>query len=131
MKTLKIFIYIYKVIIFWVPVTNFNIFNENLWNKLMPQTTSLPYCYTVSLLPDNCSTSILILFLWIYILIQSNFYIRLNISFYICCCFCKPNMINLLPVTGLVCSAILRKLSKKANNVKEQVLSNDLEEHSK
>uniref|UniRef100_K1QH82 Transient receptor potential cation channel subfamily M member 8 n=1 Tax=Magallana gigas TaxID=29159 RepID=K1QH82_MAGGI len=34
-------------------------------------------------------------------------------------------------VTGLVCSAILKKLSKKANNVKEQVLSNDLEEHSK
>ncbi|XP_065938117.1 transient receptor potential cation channel subfamily M member-like 2 isoform X1 [Magallana gigas] len=34
-------------------------------------------------------------------------------------------------LTGLVCSAILKKLSKKANNVKEQVLSNDLEEHSK
>nr|XP_034319464.1 transient receptor potential cation channel subfamily M member-like 2 [Crassostrea gigas] len=34
-------------------------------------------------------------------------------------------------LTGLVCSAILRKLSKKANNVKEQVLSSDLEEHSK
>lgn len=34
-------------------------------------------------------------------------------------------------VTGLVCSAILKKLSKKAGNVKEQVLSNDLENHSK
>lgn len=34
-------------------------------------------------------------------------------------------------VTGLVCSAILRKLSKKASNVKEQILSIDLEEHSK
>nr|XP_034318676.1 transient receptor potential cation channel subfamily M member 2-like [Crassostrea gigas] len=34
-------------------------------------------------------------------------------------------------LTGLVCSAILKKLSKKANNVKEHVLSNDLEEHSK
>lgn len=34
-------------------------------------------------------------------------------------------------VTGLVCSAILKKLSTKANNVKEQILSNDLEEHSK
>lgn len=37
----------------------------------------------------------------------------------------------LIVVTGLVCSAILKKLSKKANNVKEQILSNDLEEHSK
>lgn len=34
-------------------------------------------------------------------------------------------------LTGLVCSAILKKLSKKAGNVKEQVLSNDLENHSK
>lgn len=34
-------------------------------------------------------------------------------------------------LTGLVCSAILKKLSKKANNVKEQILSSDLEEHSK
>ncbi|XP_052693640.1 transient receptor potential cation channel subfamily M member 2-like [Crassostrea angulata] len=34
-------------------------------------------------------------------------------------------------LTGLVCSAILRKLSKKANNVKEQLLSIDLEKHSK
>lgn len=34
-------------------------------------------------------------------------------------------------VTGLVCSAILKKLSEKAGNVKEQVLSNDLEKHSK
>lgn len=34
-------------------------------------------------------------------------------------------------LTGLVCSAILKKLSTKANNVKEQILSNDLEEHSK
>eukprot|EP00105_Crassostrea_gigas_P038065 XP_019922213.1 PREDICTED: uncharacterized protein LOC105326905 isoform X5 [Crassostrea gigas] len=34
-------------------------------------------------------------------------------------------------LTGLVCSAILRKLSKKASNVKEQILSIDLEEHSK
>lgn len=33
-------------------------------------------------------------------------------------------------LTGLVCSAILKKLSKKANNVKEQILSIDLEEHS-
>lgn len=41
------------------------------------------------------------------------------------------NNILSFEVTGLVCSAILKKLSKKANNVKEQVLSNDLEEHSK
>lgn len=34
-------------------------------------------------------------------------------------------------LTGLVCSAILKKLSKKANNVKEQILASDLEEHSK
>lgn len=34
-------------------------------------------------------------------------------------------------LTGLVCSAILGKLSKKASNVKEQVLSNDLAKHSK
>nr|XP_034319204.1 uncharacterized protein LOC109618232 isoform X3 [Crassostrea gigas] len=34
-------------------------------------------------------------------------------------------------LTGLVCSAILKKLSKKANNVKEQILSNELAEHSK
>lgn len=34
-------------------------------------------------------------------------------------------------VTGLVCAAVLGKLSKKAGNVKEQVLSNDLEKHSK
>nr|XP_034320577.1 transient receptor potential cation channel subfamily M member-like 2 [Crassostrea gigas] len=34
-------------------------------------------------------------------------------------------------LTGLVCSAILKKLSKKANNLKEQILSVDLEEHSK
>lgn len=35
-----------------------------------------------------------------------------------------------LSVTGLVSSAILKKLSKKANNVKEQILSRDLENHS-
>ncbi|XP_056002348.1 uncharacterized protein LOC125661864 isoform X2 [Ostrea edulis] len=34
-------------------------------------------------------------------------------------------------LTGLVCSALLQKLANKANNVKEQVLSSDLEEHSK
>nr|XP_034319165.1 transient receptor potential cation channel subfamily M member-like 2 isoform X2 [Crassostrea gigas] len=34
-------------------------------------------------------------------------------------------------LTGLVCAAVLGKLSKKAGNVKEQVLSNDLEKHSK
>nr|XP_034320576.1 transient receptor potential cation channel subfamily M member-like 2 isoform X2 [Crassostrea gigas] len=34
-------------------------------------------------------------------------------------------------LTGLLCSAILKKLSKKASNVKEQLLSNDLEQHSK
>ncbi|XP_062596063.1 transient receptor potential cation channel subfamily M member-like 2 [Saccostrea cucullata] len=34
-------------------------------------------------------------------------------------------------LTGLVCSAILQKLSVKAGNVKEQILSNDLAEHSK
>jgi hypothetical protein len=34
-------------------------------------------------------------------------------------------------VTGLVSSAVLDKLANKANNVKEQILSNDLEEHSK
>lgn len=34
-------------------------------------------------------------------------------------------------VTGLVCSAFLKKLSKKANNIKEQILSIELEEHSK
>lgn len=34
-------------------------------------------------------------------------------------------------LTGLVCSAILKKLSKKADNIKEQVLSCELEEHSK
>lgn len=40
-------------------------------------------------------------------------------------------MVHLIAVTGLVCSAILKKLSRKANNVKEQILSNELEEHSK
>ncbi|XP_062589311.1 transient receptor potential cation channel subfamily M member-like 2 [Saccostrea cucullata] len=34
-------------------------------------------------------------------------------------------------LTGLVCSAVLQKLSNKAGNVKEQILSNDLLEHSK
>lgn len=34
-------------------------------------------------------------------------------------------------LTGLVCTAFLNKLSKKANNIKEQILSIDLEEHSK
>nr|XP_034320574.1 transient receptor potential cation channel subfamily M member 2-like isoform X2 [Crassostrea gigas] len=34
-------------------------------------------------------------------------------------------------LTGLICSAMLKKLSKKANNVKEQVLAKDLEEHSR
>ncbi|XP_078329891.1 transient receptor potential cation channel subfamily M member 2-like [Crassostrea virginica] len=33
-------------------------------------------------------------------------------------------------LTGLVCSAILKKLAKKANNVKEQILSTDLAEHA-
>lgn len=40
-------------------------------------------------------------------------------------------IVNFIAVTGLVCSAILKKLSKKANNVKEQILSNELAEHSK
>lgn len=34
-------------------------------------------------------------------------------------------------MTGLICSAMLKKLSNKANNVKEQVLAKDLEEHSR
>ncbi|XP_078329885.1 transient receptor potential cation channel subfamily M member-like 2 [Crassostrea virginica] len=34
-------------------------------------------------------------------------------------------------LTGLVCSAVLKKLSMKANNVKEQILSTDLADHSK
>ncbi|XP_056002332.1 uncharacterized protein LOC130049150 isoform X2 [Ostrea edulis] len=34
-------------------------------------------------------------------------------------------------LTGLVCSALLQKLANKANNVKEQILSSELEEHSK
>lgn len=34
-------------------------------------------------------------------------------------------------LTGLVCSAILKELSNNASNVKEQVLSKDLEDHSK
>nr|XP_034329613.1 transient receptor potential cation channel subfamily M member-like 2 isoform X2 [Crassostrea gigas] len=34
-------------------------------------------------------------------------------------------------LTGLICAAILQKLSKKADNVKEQILSNELENHSK
>ncbi|XP_056002346.1 transient receptor potential cation channel subfamily M member 2-like isoform X2 [Ostrea edulis] len=34
-------------------------------------------------------------------------------------------------LTGLVCSALLQKLAIKANNVKEQILSSELEEHSK
>ncbi|XP_056002358.1 transient receptor potential cation channel subfamily M member 2-like [Ostrea edulis] len=34
-------------------------------------------------------------------------------------------------LTGLVSSAVLRKLANKANNVKEQILSSELEEHSK
>lgn len=40
-------------------------------------------------------------------------------------------LVYIFAVTGLVCSAILKKLSKKANNLKEQILSVDLEEHSK
>lgn len=40
-------------------------------------------------------------------------------------------LVYIFAVTGLVCSAILKKLSKKANNVKEQILSVDLKEHSK
>lgn len=39
-------------------------------------------------------------------------------------------MVYSIVVTGLVCSAILKRLSKKANNVKEQILSKELEEHS-
>lgn len=46
-------------------------------------------------------------------------------------CFVYNKIVNFIAVTGLVCSAILKKLSKKANNVKEQILSNDLAEHSK
>lgn len=34
-------------------------------------------------------------------------------------------------LTGLICAAILQKLSKKADNVKEQILSNELKNHSK
>ncbi|XP_056002354.1 transient receptor potential cation channel subfamily M member 2-like isoform X2 [Ostrea edulis] len=34
-------------------------------------------------------------------------------------------------MTGLVCSALLQKLANKANNVKEHILSSELEEHSK
>lgn len=44
------------------------------------------------------------------------------------------NLIQNVPyfvVTGLVCSAILEKLSEKVSDVNEQVLSKDLEEHSK
>uniref|UniRef100_K1PW66 Transient receptor potential cation channel subfamily M member 3 n=1 Tax=Magallana gigas TaxID=29159 RepID=K1PW66_MAGGI len=43
----------------------------------------------------------------------------------------KKMCLKKMKVTGLVCSAILKKLSTKANNVKEQILSNDLKEHSK
>lgn len=41
------------------------------------------------------------------------------------------SLICVLVVTGLVCSVILHKLSKRAYNVKEQLLSIALEEHSK
>ena len=41
-----------------------------------------------------------------------------------------PSIIVFVVVTGLVCSAILKKLGKKANNVKEQILSTDLAEHA-
>lgn len=34
-------------------------------------------------------------------------------------------------MTGLVCSAVLKKLSKDAKHSKEQILANDLKEHSK
>ena len=34
-------------------------------------------------------------------------------------------------VSGLVCSVLLKKLSRKAMHVKEQRLCTDLEEHSK
>lgn len=46
-------------------------------------------------------------------------------------CIVYIKIVNSIAVTGLVCSAILKKLSKKANNVKEQILSNELAEHSK
>lgn len=45
--------------------------------------------------------------------------------------FFNNKIVNFIAVTGLVCSAILKKLSKKANNVKEQILSIEFEEHSK
>lgn len=45
--------------------------------------------------------------------------------------FFNNKLVDFIAVTGLVCSAILKKLSKKANNVKEQILSNELAEHSK
>lgn len=66
-----------------------------------------------------------------------------GITYVTCCLSCNQSdvmsiifffyirMVYSIVVTGLVCSAILKKLSKKANNVKDQVLSNDLEEHSK
>lgn len=44
---------------------------------------------------------------------------------------CNLRMVHFFAVTGLVCAVILKKLSKKAHNVKEQILSIDFEEHSK
>lgn len=42
-----------------------------------------------------------------------------------------PVSLDFVLVTGLVCSAVLKKLSKRARNAKELVLSKDLEDHSK
>lgn len=43
---------------------------------------------------------------------------------------CDTSVLCIL-VTGLICSVILEKLSKKATYLREQTLSNDLEEHSR
>lgn len=57
------------------------------------------------------------------------FFINIKLYFEKACKYVKCRFVFL--VTGLICSAMLKKLSNKANNVKEQVLAKDLEEHSR
>lgn len=54
---------------------------------------------------------------------MTSYYTVLHSIFYVSICFST--------VTGLVCSVLLQKLSKKAKNVEEHSLTTDLTEHAK
>lgn len=97
---------------------------DALWRAALAIRSS---CFTLNCSADqNCLIQLVITGYITYLSICLFLYFC---AYYYSNCLYKNDLY--FTVTGLVCSAFLKKLSKKANNIKEQILSIELEEHSK